>query len=138
MLTDPHATAVWLSAESASVLVWTDTAARQLKIDSTVPAQHRSTGHAPTEHRPSSASHRDEHMRAFFAEIARVLPADDDLLLLGNGEVVGHFAQQVRADDASHGRRRRIEVERSEPLTDGQLRARTQAFAGSPVKRGMR
>jgi hypothetical protein len=137
-MNDPHATAVWLSAASASVLVWTDSAARQLNIESSVPGRHRSTGHAPTAHRPAGEGHQDEHMRAYFAEIARVLPADDDLLLLGDGEVVGHFAQKVRADDAAHGRRRRVEVERSAPLTDGQLRAKTQAFAGLPAKRGMR
>jgi hypothetical protein len=133
-----HATAVWLSAGSASVLVWTDAAVRQLHIESSVPARHRSTGHAPTAHRPAGEGHQDEHMRTYFAEIARVVPDDDDLLLLGDGEVVGHFAQQVRAEDAAHGRHRRVEVERSQPMTDGQLRARTQEFAGSPAKRGMR
>ena len=137
-MTDLRATAVWLSAASASVVVWSHTSVRQLQIDSSVPPRHRSTGHAPTEHRPSAEGHQDEHMRAFFAEIAGVLPSDDDLLLLGDGEVVGHFAQQVRADDAAHGRRRRVEVERSEPMTDGQLRARVQVFAGAPPKRGLR
>jgi hypothetical protein len=39
-----------------------------------------------------------------------VLPVDDDLLLIGDGEVVEHFADQARADDRSHGRQRRIEV----------------------------
>ena len=77
-------------------------------------------------------------MRTFFADIARLLPPDDDLLLLGDGEVVGHFADKLRSDDAAHGRRRRVEVERSQPMTEGQLVARTREFAGSSPKRGLR
>ena len=74
-------------------------------------------------------------MRTFFAQVAHVLPADDDLLLIGDGEVVEHFAEQVRADDQGHGRTRRIEVEKGGPLTERQLLARTSTFAGSPAKR---
>jgi hypothetical protein len=74
-------------------------------------------------------------MRTFFAQVAHVLPDDDDLLLIGDGEVVEHFAEQVRADDQSHGRTRLIEVEKSGPLTERQLLARTRTFAGSPAKR---
>jgi hypothetical protein len=75
-------------------------------------------------------------MRTFFIEVAHVLPIDDDLLLLGDGEVVEHFAEHVRADDDNQGRVRRIEVEKSgRPLTERQLLARVRAFAGSPAKR---
>jgi hypothetical protein len=74
-------------------------------------------------------------MRTFFAQVAHVLPADDDLLLIGDGEVVEHFAEQVRADDQGHGRTRRIEVEKGGPLTERQLLARVRTFAGSPAKR---
>ena len=63
------------------------------------------------------------------------LPVDDDLLLIGDGEVVEHFAEQVRADDQSRGRTRRIDVEKGCPLTERQLPARTRTFAGSPAKR---
>jgi len=71
-------------------------------------------------------------MRTFFAQVAQVLPFDDDLLLIGDGE---HFADQVRTDDSSHGRRRRIEVEKRGELTERQLRASIRAFAGSLAKR---
>jgi hypothetical protein len=74
-------------------------------------------------------------MRTFFDEVARTLPGDDDLLLVGDGEVVDHFADHVRAEDERHGRHRRIEVEKSGPLTDRQLLARLRTFAGSPARR---
>ena len=73
--------------------------------------------------------------RTFFVQVTQALPIEDDLLLVGDGEVVEHFAEQVRADDDSHGRKRRIEVEKGGPLTERQLLARVRTFAGSPAKR---
>ena len=131
----PHATAVWISADFASVVRWRGDVSVRHRIDSTVPGRHRSTGRPPTENHPAGEGHRDEHMRTFFAQVAHVLPADDDLLLIGDGEVVEHFAEQVRADDQGHGRTRRIEVEKGGPLTERQLLARVRTFAGSPAKR---
>jgi len=131
----PHATAVWISADFASVVRWSGDVSVRHRIDSTVPGRHRSTGRPPTENHPAGEGHRDEHMRTFFAQVAHVLPADDDLLLIGDGDVVEHFAEQVRADDHGRGRTRRIEVERGSPLTERQLPARTRSFAGSPAKR---
>jgi len=134
-MTGPHATGVWMSADFASVLRWSGDAAARHRIESTVPGRHRSTGRPPTENHPAGEGHRDEHMRTFFAQVAHVLPDDDELLLIGDGEVVEHFAEQVRADDQSHGRTRRIEVEKAGSLTERQLLARTRTFAGSPAKR---
>jgi hypothetical protein len=74
-------------------------------------------------------------MRAFFDHVSRVLAVDDDLLLVGDGEVVEHLAHDIRADDANHGRKRRIHVEKSGPITEPQLLVRIRAFAGSPAKR---
>jgi hypothetical protein len=74
-------------------------------------------------------------MRMFFVEVAQALPDHDDLLLVGDGEVVEHLAEQVRTDDSSHGRKRRIEVEKGGPLTERQLLARIRTFAGAPAKR---
>src|SRR5205807_10550304 len=65
----------------------------------------------------------------------RALPADDDLLLVGDGEVVDHFADQVRAEDERHAHHRRAAVEKSGPLTGRPLLARLRAFAGSPAGR---
>jgi hypothetical protein len=135
-MTSPRTTGVWISADSARVLRWSPEGTVRHRIDSTVPGRHRSTGAPPTEKHPAGEGHRDEHMRTFFAQVAQVLAVDDDLLLVGDGEVVGHFAEQVRTDDVSHGRRRRIEVEKGGgPLTERQLLARIRTFAGAPAKR---
>jgi len=134
-MTDPRTTGVWISASSATVLRWSPELTVRHRIDSTVPGRHRSTGRPPTEKHPAGEGHRDEHMRTFFVAVAQALPVDDDLLLVGDGEVVEHFAEQVRSDDDSHGRTRRIEVEKSGPISERQLLARLRTFAGSPAKR---
>ena len=131
----PHTTGVWISANSATVLRWSPELTVRHRIDSRVPGRHRSTGRPPTEKHPASEGYRDEHMRTFFVQVTQALPIEDDLLLVGDGEVVEHFAEQVRADDDSHGRKRRIEVEKGGPLTERQLLARVRTFAGSPAKR---
>jgi hypothetical protein len=74
-------------------------------------------------------------MRSFLDHIAHAVPAEDDLLLVGDGEVVEHFADYIRTDDAGHGRQRRIQVEKSGPITEGQLLARIRNFAGWPARR---
>jgi thiamine phosphate synthase YjbQ (UPF0047 family) len=134
-MTGPHTTGIWISADSAMVLRWSPELTVRHRIDSTVPGRHRSTGAPPTEKHPAGEGHRDEHMRTFFVQVSQALPVEDDVLLIGDGEVVEHFAEQVRADDISHGRRRRIEVEKAGPLTERQLLARIRSFAGSPAKR---
>jgi hypothetical protein len=136
-MSGPRATGVWISTRSATVLRWSPELTVRHRIDSTVPGRHRSTGRPPTERHPAGEGHRDEHMRTFFSEVAEALPVDDDLLLVGDGEVVEHFAEQVRADDFSHARKRRIEIEKSGRLTEHELLARIRAFAGSPAKRDL-
>jgi len=132
---DTHTTGIWISANSATVLRWSPEVSVRYRIVSTVPGHHRSTGRPPTEKHPAGEGHRDEHMRTFFDEVAHVVPADDDLLLVGDGEVVDHFAGHVRAENKRRGHHRRIAVEKSGPLTDRQLLARLRAFAGSPARR---
>jgi len=134
-VTAAHATGAWISAESAVLVSWSETRTLEHTVSSAVPGRHRSTGRAPTESHPGAEGHRDEHMRAFFAEVAAVLPAEDDVLLIGDGEVVEHFAEQIRAEDRSHGRSRRVEIEKHGRVTGRQLLARTREFAGAPPRR---
>ena len=134
-MTGTRTTGLWISANSAMVLRWSPQVSVRHRIVSTVPGRHRSTGRPPTQKHPAGEGHRDEHMRMFFDEVARAIPGDDDLLLVGDGEVVDHFADHVRAEDKRHGHPRRIGVEKSGPLTERQLLARLRAFAGSPARR---
>jgi hypothetical protein len=74
-------------------------------------------------------------MRTLLDQVARAVPVDDDLLLVGDREVVEHFADHIRTADANHGRERRIQVEKGGPIAERQLLARIRTFAGSPAKR---
>ena len=134
-MTSPHTTGIWITANSATMLRWSPELTVRHRINSTVPSRHRSTGRPPTEGRQGGEGHRDEHMRTFFDHVARALSVDDDLLLVGDGEVVAHFADHVRIDDESHGRKRRMEIEKSDSVTERQLLALIRTFAGSPAKR---
>ena len=109
----PHTTGVWMTADSATILRWS----AELTVQQ------------------GDEGHRDEHMRISFDEVAHAIPLDDDLLLIGDGEVVEHFADRVRTDDDNLGRERRIGMEKSGPVTERQLLARIRTFAGSPAKR---
>ena len=127
-------TGVWISADSATVVHWSPQVRMLRRIVAPVSGRRRSSGRAPTEPQPAGEAQRDEHRRTYFDAVVRVL-GEDDLLLVGDGEVVDHFADHVRALDAPHGQPRRILVEKSGPLTDRQLLARLRAFAGSPARR---
>jgi hypothetical protein len=135
-MTTPQTTGVWVSAASATVLRWgVEGVSVREEIDSEVPGRHRSTGRPPTADHPAGEGHRDEHLRTFFAKISANVPLDDDLLLVGDGEVVEHFAHQIQTHDRARNAVRRVEVEKSGPLTEPQLLARIRAFAGSPARR---
>jgi hypothetical protein len=129
-------TGVWISAASATVLRWTpDGVVGREQIESLVPGRHRSTGRPPTEDHPAGEGHRDERMRLFFAQVNAAVATEDDLLLVGDGEVVDHFAEQVRAHDRDHKAQRRVELAKSGPMSEPQLIARIREFAGSPARR---
>lgn len=133
----PRTTGVWISASSAIVLQWgPEGVAGREQIDSEVPGRHRSTGRPPTADHPAGEGHRDEHMRVFFARVAAAVSTEDDVLLVGDGEVVEHFADQLRSHDLGRATARRIDVVKSGPMTERQLTARVRAFAGSPARRG--
>ena len=135
-MTTPRTTGVWISASSATVLRWgADGVTTREQIDSQVPGRHRSTGRPPTEDHPAGEGHRDEHMRAFFAQVGSAVPAQDDVLLVGDGEVVEHFASHMKSHDRDGGVDRRIAVEKSGPMTEPQLLARIRTFAGLPPRR---
>jgi hypothetical protein len=74
-------------------------------------------------------------MRSFFAQVNASVPLGDDLLLIGDGEVVEHFARQLQPQ--AHAAARRVEVEKSGPMTEPQMLARIRAFAGAPAHRSV-
>ena len=135
-MTTAQTTGVWISASSATVLrLGPDDVTFRDQIDSEVAGRHRSTGRPPTDGHPAGEGNRDEHMRAFFARVGSVVAAEDDLLLIGDGEVVDHFAHQLQAHDRDRNAVRRVEVQKSGPITEPQLLARIRVFSGSPARR---
>jgi hypothetical protein len=134
----PQTTGVWMSAASATVVRWgPEGVSSRETIESLVPGRHRSTGRPPTEDHPAGEGHRDEHMRTFFAQVSKSVPDGDDLLLVGDGEVVEHFARQTKTQDQGRNSARRVVVEKSGPMTEPQLLARIRTFAGSPAHRSV-
>jgi hypothetical protein len=134
--TPRRTTGVWISAASATVLRWApDGTVNRERIESLVPGRHRSTGRPPTEDHPAGEGHRDERMRLFFAQVSAAVSAEDDLLLVGDGEVVDHFAEEIRSRDRGHNAGRRVELAKSGPMSEPQLIARIRGFAGSPARR---
>jgi hypothetical protein len=135
-MTTARTTGVWISAASATVLRWgPEGVTLRETVESSVPSRHRSTGRPPTADHPAGEGHRDEHMRTFFAQVVSYVALDDDLLLIGDGEVVEHFAHQIRAHDRSRNVERRIELDKSGQITEPQLLARLRSFGGASARR---
>ena len=130
-------TGIWVSSPSALILRWgpeTGVTFRQ-EIKSEVEPHRRATGRPPFTEKPSNDHKHDEQMRAFFAQIIALLPAEDDVLLVGDGEVVGHLGQAITSHEHGRPKARRLEVVKSKPLTEPQLLARIREFAGLPAAR---
>ncbi len=138
-------TLVWIDAREAIIVRWREEGPHLERVESDVPAHHRSTGHVrmdPTVRhggggRPQTAGepHRLEHLDRFVEEIGGRVPPDDDLLILGPGTVRERLEHLVREADEHHRRSRSVNCEASSPLTDQQLVARLREFAGADPRR---
>jgi len=137
-MTTPSSTGVWINASSATIVRWGPAGlSLREQFDSEVPSQHRANGGPPIEFHGEKSQHRQEHLRLFFIKVAALIPPGDDLLLLGDGEVVEHFGTHMHEQEHGHGANRRMVVERSHPLTEPQLIAALRAFAGNAPKRAL-
>ena len=139
-------TLVWIDAREAVVVRWQDDRARLDRVESDVPAHHRATGHV--RHDPgvrhggggspqtAGEPHRLEHLQRFVEQVARRLPEDDDLLILGPGTVREHLERLVSDTDEQHRRGRAVSSEASPRLTDRQLIARLRRLVhAEPCRR---
>jgi hypothetical protein len=142
----PSSALVWIDAREAVIVRIRGDRARLERVESTVPAHHRSTGnvrhdpgirHGGGGGSPQSAGEprRIEHLDRFVDDIAHRLAGDDALLILGAGTVHERLARQLSESDVHHGRVRGIGCETSAPLTDRQLIARLRRFAGIEPRR---
>jgi hypothetical protein len=141
------ATLVWIDAEQAVLCHWDGEAASVETVTSTVPAHRRSTGHvrrSPTDRHGGGGAqdagepHRLEHLRGFLAEVARKVPPDDVLQVIGPGTVHERLAVLLADDDRESGRIRPIRSGAAGRLSERQLRARLQELGEIAVpRRGM-
>jgi hypothetical protein len=137
-------TLVWIDAREAVIVSSQGEDVSVERVDSDVPAHHRSTGHV--RHDPdvrhggggpqtAGEPHRLEHLGRFVEEIAKRVPAASDLLILGPGTVRERLERVVREIDQSHQRSRTVTCEASSRLTDRQLVARLRRFGGVEPRR---
>jgi hypothetical protein len=115
------------------------------RLESDVPAHHRSTGHV--RHNPgirhggggvaqtAEEPRRLEHLERFVASVAERLPDAEDVLILGPGTVRERLERTVRARDERARRERSIRSVRSTRLTERQLIARLRTATGREPER---
>ena len=139
-----RATVVWIDSEQAIVCRWSGEGATVDRIESEVPAHHRATGHV--RHAPDiphsggraqdgGEPHRLEHLRGFLAQVARVLPPNDLLEVVGPGTVHERLVSLVSDDDRVAGRSRQVRSAHADVMTERQLVARARELADSPAPR---
>jgi hypothetical protein len=137
-------TLVWIDAREAVIVRLEGVRAALERVESDVPAHHRSTGHV--RHDPgvrhggggspqtAGEPRRLEHLGRFVEQIVNRL-APDDLLILGPGTVREQLERRVREIDEGHGRSRHISCQAASRLTDRQLVARLRHEAGADLRR---
>jgi hypothetical protein len=137
-------TLVWIDTREAVIVRWQAGSATVERHHSDVPPHHRSTGHVrydPAVQHGGGAPHdtgeqrRLEHLARFVESIAGLLPATDELLIMGPGTVRDRLEQRVRELDRHGSRSRSVTCRATGRLTDRQLLARVRHLAGSDPSR---
>ena len=140
-------TLVWIDARSAAIVRRTDGAASIERIDSEVPPRRRSVRHIRHDPRirqgggmaqDRGESHRLEHLTRFVEQVTAVLPADDDLIILGSGIVRHVLERQVRDLDDGRAAARSVTGSAARRLTEPQLIARLLELNDARPPRGRR
>lgn len=140
-----HRTLVWIDAHEAIVLSWLDDRAHVERLELDVPDHRKSTGHVRHDNNfrhggggaPQTAGdpRREEHLDRFVDLVARRLPAEDDVLIVGPGTVREHLERRVREHDQHLLHRRTVTVSASGPRTERQLIAQLRHAVGAEAPR---
>lgn len=141
--TEP-ATLVWVDSVEAFIVHWNGRATID-HVSSDVPSRHRRTGHV---RRNPSVGHgcsgpaggypdrdRGEHLRAFLGEVARLVPEQGEVQVVGPGVVRELLTRLIVDDDRHHGRTRAVGSRPQGPHTQRQLVADVRALAGAAPAR---
>lgn len=136
---------VWIDAREAFLVRWRDDRASVGRVESEVPAHHRSTGHV--RHDPgirhggggpkqtAGEPHRLEHLERFIDQVADLVGEEERLIILGPGTVREHLERSLRDHDHRMGRARTITCEPASRLTERQLVARLRELLGASPRR---
>jgi len=141
-----HGTLVWIDAHEAVVVSWMGGEAHVEHLESDVPDHRKSTGyvrHDPGVRRgggsgapqPSGEPRREEHLNHFVELVARRLPAEDDLRILGPGTVRERLGRRIHEQDHHLAQPRIVTVTASGPRTDRQLIAELRREVGAEAPR---
>jgi hypothetical protein len=126
-------TLVWIDSRQALIVRWQAEGGTVDRLESDVPPHHRSTGELRPD--PAVETQRLEHLARFVAQVAQLLPADADVLVLGPGTVRTHLERHVHAADHGHDRPRTVVSEAAAAMTERQLLARLRAEIGAAPPR---
>ena len=123
---------VWIDAREAFLVRWRDDRASVGRVESEVPAHHRSTGHV--RHDPgirhggggpkqtAGEPHRLEHLERFIDRVADLVGEEERLIILGPGTVREHLERSLRDHDDRTGR---CQIDSWEPILLGRWRTST-------------
>jgi hypothetical protein len=137
-------TLVWIDAHEATIVRRVGGTPTLERIQSTVPAHHRATGHVRHEPgvrpgggppRTAGESHRLEHLARFLDAVAASVPPADDLLVIGPGVVREQLARRVQQRDRVHRVARVVSSAAAGRMTRRQLVARLHQAAGEETRR---
>jgi hypothetical protein len=136
---------VWVDFDHATILRWRAGVVVTEQITSDVPPRERATGHV--RHDPQvrhggsgrgqddEERRRNEHLRAFLADVADRFAPETALEIVGTGTAGQRLATVLRRRRAGRAGAGDVTVVRSEPMTDRQLASRLRRHMGLDARR---
>jgi hypothetical protein len=130
-------TLVWIDTDEAIIVRWADraTVERVLAEDGRGIAPTggtavlpRQAGASPTGAREASA--RRDGLRSFLARVAMHVPDQDDVHVVGPGNLRSRLERCLREQDRAHGRRRMLHTAAADRLSEWELVTRVRDLAG--------
>jgi hypothetical protein len=145
--TGRSAVLVWIDTREALIARWLEDAPVLERLESDVPAHHKSTGlvrfNPAVRHggggRPQEAGepHRLEHLAQFVKGVGERLDAAQEIVVIGPGTVREHLVGHLHDLDDARNRIRPITTEAAPRLTRRQLIARLRQLVHEEPRRGI-
>lgn len=141
----PSACLVWIDAREAILVRLLDDRASLDRLESQVPAHHRSTGHVRHDPRirhggggrkqTAGEPDRLEHLKQFLDQVAARVSGEERVIILGPGTVREHLRNSLQEGDEQMKRTRDISCEPAARLTQRQLVERLRTLLGAQPRR---